>query len=94
MDVFSITYEEAKKRCLAESTQTYVPASGGCVEKYIQVFGISSDKAGKLCATGQTPADVNAVINRCQELEKKLKDTALERDILKKAMAIFSRTSK
>jgi len=31
---------------------------------------------------------------RIRELEKQLKDTAMERDILKKAMAIFSRTSK
>jgi transposase len=32
---------------------------------------------------------------RCiRDLEKKLKDTEMERDILKKAMAIFSRTSK
>jgi transposase-like protein len=31
---------------------------------------------------------------RIRELEKRLKDTAMERDILKKAMAIFSRTSK
>ncbi len=31
---------------------------------------------------------------KIRELEKKLKDTEMERDILKKAMAIFSRTSK
>ncbi len=31
---------------------------------------------------------------RIRELEKKLRDTAMERDILKKAMAIFSRASK
>jgi transposase len=31
---------------------------------------------------------------RIRDLEKKLKDTEMERDILKKAMAIFSRTSK
>jgi len=31
---------------------------------------------------------------RIRELEKNLKDTKMERDILKKAMAIFSRTSK
>jgi transposase len=31
---------------------------------------------------------------RIRELEKQLKDTKMERDILKKAMAIFSRTSK
>ena len=31
---------------------------------------------------------------RIRALEKKLKDTEMERDILKKAMAIFSRTSK
>ncbi len=31
---------------------------------------------------------------RIVELEKKLKDAEMERDILKKAMAIFSRTSK
>jgi transposase-like protein len=31
---------------------------------------------------------------RIRELEKQLKETAMERDILKKAMAIFSRASK
>jgi predicted RNase H-like nuclease (RuvC/YqgF family) len=31
---------------------------------------------------------------RIRALEKKLKDTEMERDILKKAMAIISRTSK
>ncbi len=31
---------------------------------------------------------------RIRELEKKLRDTEMERDILKKATAIFSRTSK
>jgi len=31
---------------------------------------------------------------KIRDLEKKLKDTTMERDILKKAMAIFSRTSK
>ena len=31
---------------------------------------------------------------RIRELTKKLRDTEMERDILKKAMAIFSRTSK
>ncbi|MCD4741301.1 MAG: transposase [Desulfobacteraceae bacterium] len=31
---------------------------------------------------------------RIRELEKELKDTVMERDILKKAMAIFSRASK
>ena len=31
---------------------------------------------------------------RIRELEKELRDTQMERDILKKAMAIFSRTSK
>jgi transposase-like protein len=31
---------------------------------------------------------------KIRELEKKLRDTEMERDILKKAMAIFSRTSK
>ena len=31
---------------------------------------------------------------KIRELEKKLKDTEMERDILKKAMAIFSRTPK
>ena len=31
---------------------------------------------------------------KIRELEKRLKDTEMERDILKKAMAIFSRASK
>lgn len=31
---------------------------------------------------------------RIRELEKKLKDAEMERDILKKAMAIFSKTSR
>ena len=33
-------------------------------------------------------------LKRIRELEKKLKDTEMERDILKKAMAIFSRAPK
>ena len=37
---------------------------------------------------------LNPEQTRIRELEKKLKDTEMERDILKKAMAIFSRTSK
>ncbi len=72
MEVFGITYEEAKKRCLAESAQTTSQAGGGCIEKYMQVFGITYDKASKLCTAGQTPADVTSLLNRCKELEKKL----------------------
>jgi len=78
MEVFGITFEEAKKRCLAESTQTTQPVGGGCIEKYMQVFGVTYDEASKLCAAGQTSANVNAVINRCGELEKKL-NTLMER---------------
>ena len=41
------------------------------------------------CVEALTPEQ-----ERIRELEKKLRNTEMERDILKKAMAIFSRTSK
>ena len=49
---------------------------------------------GEIAFPGQGNLALTPDQKRIQELEKKLKDTEMEREILKKAMAIFSKTSK
>ena len=49
---------------------------------------------GEIAFPGNGKIALTAEQKRIRELEKKLKDTEMERDILKKAMAIFSRASK
>ena len=49
---------------------------------------------GEIAFPGQGKIALTQEQKRIRELEKKLKDAEMERDILKKAMAIFSRTSK
>jgi transposase len=49
---------------------------------------------GEIAFPGNGKIALTSEQKKIQELEKKLKDTEMERDILKKAMAIFSRTSK
>ena len=51
--------------------------------------GINPD----LAFPGNGRVALTAEQKKIRELEKKLKNTEMERDILKKAMAIFSRTS-
>ncbi len=48
-------------------------------------------KKGTLAFSGNGIAALTEEQKRIRELEKQLKDTEMERDILKKAMAIFSR---
>lgn len=75
--VRGLSYDLAKKYCTTPAESSLSPIES-CAKKYMQVFGVTYDEAIKLCAAGQTPADVNAVINRCAELEKKL-NTLMER---------------
>ena len=49
---------------------------------------------GEIAFPGQGNLALTPDQKRIRELEKKLKDTEMEREILKKAMAIFSRASK
>lgn len=49
---------------------------------------------GQYVFPGNGVEALNPDQKRIRGLEKKLRDTEMERDILKKAMAIFSRTSK
>ena len=49
---------------------------------------------GEIAFPGHGKQALTQEQKRIKELEKKLKDAEMERDILKKAMAIFSRTSK
>ena len=49
---------------------------------------------GEIAFPGQGNLALTPEQKRIRELEKKLKDTEMEREILKKAMAIFSRASK
>ncbi|MBU3966951.1 MAG: hypothetical protein KKG76_06225 [Euryarchaeota archaeon] len=74
--VRGMSYDEAKKYCTTPA-ETLISIES-CVKKYMEVFGVTYDEASKLCAAGQTPANVNAVINRCGEVEKKL-NTLMER---------------
>ena len=74
------------------------------VREVANSLGISADllyqwrkryrKQGEIAFPGNGKMALTAEQKRIRELEKKLKDAEMERDILKKAMAIFSRTSK
>jgi len=74
--VRGMTYDEAKKYCTTPAE--ILTSIDSCAKKYMEIFGITYNEASKLCAAGQTTANVNAVINRCGELEKKL-NTLTER---------------
>jgi transposase len=78
--------------------------SGRTVSEVAENLGINSDliyrwrrqmrKNGELAFPGHGKMSLTEDQKRIRELEKKLKDTEMERDILKKAMAIFSRAPK
>ena len=77
---------------------------GRTVLEVAENLGINSDliyrwrrqmrKSGELAFPGHGKIALTPDQKRIRELEKKLKDTEMERDILKKAMAIFSKASK
>ena len=77
---------------------------GRSVKEVADNLGVSSDliyrwrrqmqDRGELAFHGHGNIALPEEQKRIRELEKKLRDTEMERDILKKAMAIFSRTSK
>lgn len=77
---------------------------GRTVAEVAESLGIGKDliyrwrrqmrERGEIAFPGNGKIALTAEQMRIRELEKKLKDTEMERDILKKAMAIFSRTSK
>lgn len=74
---------------------------GRTVSEVADKLGINSDriyqwkkafnKKGQLAFPGNGKEALTDEQKKIRELEKKLKDTEMERDILKKAMAIFSR---
>ncbi|MDO9098036.1 MAG: hypothetical protein Q7U60_07930 [Candidatus Methanoperedens sp.] len=85
MDVYGLTYENAKAKCYPVPTPTpYAsPAQDPvieCIAKYQKEKGLSYDEAKRLCTgLGITKEETSAVlpqayqiINRCGELEKKL----------------------
>jgi len=75
---------------------------GRTVSEVAKKLGINSDRIyqwkkafnikGQLAFPGNGKEALTEEQKKIRELEKKLKDTEMERDILKKAMAIFSRT--
>ena len=77
---------------------------GRTVPDVADSLGITSDliyrwrrefrKNGEIAFPGYGKMTLTPDQKRIRDLEKKLKDAEMERDILKKAMAIFSRTSK
>jgi transposase-like protein len=74
---------------------------GRSVSEVAEKLGINPDliyqwrkalkKRGVLAFPGKGVEALTEEQKRIRDLEKKLKDTEMERDILKKAMAIFSR---
>jgi len=74
---------------------------GRSVSEVAEKLGINKDliyqwrkalkKKGELAFPGKGIEALTEEEKRIRDLEKKLKDTEMERDILKKAMAIFSR---
>ena len=76
---------------------------GRSVKEVAENLGISSEliyrwrrqmhDCGELAFTGHRNMALTEEQKRIRGLEKKLRDIEMERDILKKAMAIFSRTS-
>lgn len=76
---------------------------GRTVKEVAENLGINSEliyrwrrqmrDRGELAFPGQGKMALTEEQKRIKELEKKLRDTEMERDILKKAMHIFSRTS-
>ena len=74
---------------------------GRSVSEVAEKLGINADliyqwrkafkKNGTLAFPGNGIESLTEEQKRIRELEKKLKNTEMERDILKKAMAIFSR---
>ena len=77
---------------------------GRTVKEVAENLGIAKDllyrwrREHRLKHEGAFPGNGNEALTgqekRIRELEKKLKDAEMERDILKKAMAIFSRAPK
>ncbi len=55
-------------------TQVTPTTGGGCIEKYMQVFGITYEEAKKRCEseTAQARTVTKVTIDRCGEVEKKL----------------------
>jgi len=74
---------------------------GRSIPEVAESLGISKDliyqwrkalkEKGELAFPGKGIEALTEEQKRIRELEKKLKDTEMERDILKKAMAIFSK---
>jgi len=77
---------------------------GRTIPEVAESLGIKNDliyrwrrqlrRNGEIAFPGHGKMALTSDQRRIRDLEKKLKDTEMERDILKKAMAIFSRTSK
>ena len=90
---------EFKKNALLLSEEP-----GRTIPEVAENLGIKNDllyrwrrqlrRNGEIAFPGHGKMALTPDQKRIRDLEKKLKDTEMERDILKKAMAIFSRTSK
>ena len=84
MDVYGLTYEDAKQKCYPVYTPVPAPAQDivmECIAKYQKEKGLSYEDAKKLCtasdkieepANAVLPPQAPQIINRCGELEKKL----------------------
>ncbi len=75
-------------------TVSEVAGSLGISENLLYRWRRELEKLGEIAFSGNGNKAMSEKEKRIAELEKKLKDTELERDILKKAVAIFSKVQK
>ena len=78
----------------ADRTVSEVAENLGICKDLLYRWRRQMNKQGEIAFPGNGKTALTQDQKRIRELEKKLKDVEMERDILKKAMAIFSRPPK
>jgi len=84
-----IVYDQGLKKTIVELLD-----SGKSVKELTVEFGVSQASIHRWCKELSTPTSSNNESIRIKALEKELKNVRLERDILKKAVSIFSKSDK
>lgn len=84
-----IKYDQSFKKTIIELLE-----SGKTVKELTKEYGVSQASIHRWNIELTTPLKVQEESARIKALEKELKNVKLERDILKKAVSIFSKSDK
>jgi transposase len=84
-----IKYDQSFKKTIIELLD-----SGKSVKELTKEYGVSQASIHRWNIELKTPLEVEEETARIKALEKELKNVKLERDILKKAVSIFSKSDK